>query len=242
MTKIWWSTFFGCIGLREIKVDAGNKNYSSEDGVLYNKDKTKLLYCIKDKTSITIPDSVTTIKEYSFWGCTGLTSVTIPDTVTEIGRGVFSGCSGLTSITIPDSVTEIGFDAFYGCKGLCLNFKNLDNIKKLSNVFSGTEIKYVYLNANGEAIFSHKKEPQYENYTKIVLTDGIVSNIRKNEEGYFEVRLEDFMSSNFRKNLAQVSEWKKQGEVKKVVGEPSIYERLGNCYVLINYASRLKKE
>ena len=109
---------------------------------------------------------------------------------------------------------KIGYEAFSGCTGLCLNFKNLDNIKNLSNVFSGTEIKYVYLNANGEAIFSHKKEPQYENYTKIVLTDGIVSNIRKNEEGYFEVRLEDFMSSNFRKNLAQVSEWKKQGEVK----------------------------
>ena len=214
VTKIGDSAFFGCIGLTEIKVDAGNKNYSSEDGVLYNKDKTTLLYCIEGKTSITISSSVTEIEAFAFFGCTGLTSITIPNSVTEIGNRAFSGCTGLTSITIPSNVTKIGGSAFYGCTGLCLNFKNLDNIKNLSNVFSGTEIKYVYFNANGEAIFSHKKEPQYENYTKIVLTDGIVSNIRKNEEGYFEVRLEDFMSSNFRKNLAQVSEWKKQGEVK----------------------------
>ncbi len=214
VTKIGNYAFYDCSGLREIKVDAGNKNYSSEDGVLYNKEKTELICCPGGKTSITIPDSVAEIGWGAFSGCRGLTSITIPDSVTEIGDGAFSGCTGLTSVTIPDSVTEIGGSVFSGCTGLCLNFKNLDNIKNLSNVFSGTEIKYVYLNANGEAIFSHKKEPQYENYTKIVLTDGIVSNIRKNEEGYFEVRLEDFMSSNFRKNLAQVSEWKKQGEVK----------------------------
>ena len=64
-------------------------------------------------TAITIPDSVTSIGEYAFYGCTGLTSITIPNSVTWIGDCAFSYCTGLTSITIPNSVTSIGFDAFY---------------------------------------------------------------------------------------------------------------------------------
>ena len=75
-------------------------------------------------TSITIPDSVTSIGTYAFSGCTGLTSITIPDRVTSIGGAAFSNCSGLTSITIPDSVTNIGYSAFWGCSGLTsINFE-----------------------------------------------------------------------------------------------------------------------
>ena len=69
-------------------------------------------------TSITIPNSVTSIGNTTFKGCSGLTSVTIPNSVTSIGNSAFSGCSGLTSITIPNSVTSIGGSAFYGCSGL----------------------------------------------------------------------------------------------------------------------------
>ncbi len=69
-------------------------------------------------TSISIPDSVTSIGDYAFYNCTGLTSVTIPDSVTSIGFRAFSGCTGLTSVTIPDSVTSIGNYAFYKCTGL----------------------------------------------------------------------------------------------------------------------------
>ena len=68
--------------------------------------------------SITIPDSVTSIGDYAFKGCDSLTSITIPDSVTSIGDYAFYGCSGLTGITIPDSVTSIGDYAFYGCSGL----------------------------------------------------------------------------------------------------------------------------
>ena len=69
-------------------------------------------------TSITIPDSVTTIGSWAFYGCRALTSITIPDSVTAIGDEAFSGCSALTSITIPDSVTSIGDYAFSGCSAL----------------------------------------------------------------------------------------------------------------------------
>ena len=69
-------------------------------------------------TSVTIPDSVTSIVDYAFSGCTGLTSVTIPDSVKSIGNNAFENCTGLTSVTIPDSVESIGDYAFYGCTGL----------------------------------------------------------------------------------------------------------------------------
>ena len=69
-------------------------------------------------TSVTIGNSVTSIGNYAFSGCSGLTSVTIPNSVTSIGNSAFSGCSGLTSATIPNSVTSIGRSAFTGCSGL----------------------------------------------------------------------------------------------------------------------------
>lgn len=69
-------------------------------------------YCT-DLTSITIPDSVTSIGGSAFRNCTGLTSITIPNGVTSIRDSAFSGCTGLTSITVPDSVEKIGASAFY---------------------------------------------------------------------------------------------------------------------------------
>ena len=68
-------------------------------------------------TSINIPNRVTSIGAYAFYDCTGLTSITIPNSVTSIGSSAFEGCSGLTSITIPNSVTSIDGYAFY-CKNL----------------------------------------------------------------------------------------------------------------------------
>ena len=72
----------------------------------------------KSLPEIVIPENVTSIGEYAFYGCSSLTEVTIPQKVTSIKRGVFSGCSGLTSINIPSGVTSIGESAFYGCSSL----------------------------------------------------------------------------------------------------------------------------
>ena len=69
-------------------------------------------------TSITIPNSVTSIENSAFNGCSGLTTITIPNSVTRIEGNAFSDCIGLTTITIPNSVTTIGFRAFSGCRGL----------------------------------------------------------------------------------------------------------------------------
>lgn len=69
-------------------------------------------------TSVTIPNSVTSIGTYAFFNCFGLTSVTIPNSVTSIGNGAFQNCSSLTSVTIPNSMTSIAGDMFNGCSNL----------------------------------------------------------------------------------------------------------------------------
>ena len=72
-------------------------------------------------TSVTIPNSVTSIGGSAFYYCSGLTSVTIPNSVTSIGGSAFAYCSGLTSVTIPNSVTTIGEYAFYLVKNIIYN-------------------------------------------------------------------------------------------------------------------------
>lgn len=65
-----------------------------------------------------IPDNVTSIKDYTFYGCSNLISVTIHDGVTSIGDFAFSKCSNFTSVTIPNSVKTMGYGVFRGCEGL----------------------------------------------------------------------------------------------------------------------------
>ena len=69
-------------------------------------------------TSVSIGNSVTSIGEKAFYGCSGLKSVSIGNSVTSIGSSAFYACRGLTSVEIPNSVTSIGEDAFYKCYGL----------------------------------------------------------------------------------------------------------------------------
>ena len=83
-------------------------------------------------TSVTIPNSVTSILDYAFSGCSSLTSVTIPNSVTSIGNYAFFGCSSLISVTIPDA--SIGNNAFDSCSAL--TSINLDMSSIPANLFS----------------------------------------------------------------------------------------------------------
>ena len=83
-------------------------------------------------TSVTIPESVTSIADYTFYGC-GLTSINIPNSVKSIGGWAFTNCSGLTTIAIPNSVTSIGDLAFGGCSGL-LSVTIPKTVEKIGNL------------------------------------------------------------------------------------------------------------
>lgn len=70
-------------------------------------------------SSITLStNNITSIRPYTFSGCSKLSSIVIPDGVTSIQLGAFSNCTKLTSITIPGSVTSIGEHVFTGCTSL----------------------------------------------------------------------------------------------------------------------------
>jgi len=128
--------------LTSISVGNNNANYSSLNGVLFNKYKTTLIQfpggkvgsytTIPDSvtsigpgafrhanlTSVIIPNSVTSISTATFYYCSALTSVIIGNSVVSIGNSAFESCVNLTSVVIGNSVVSIGVGAFAECAGL----------------------------------------------------------------------------------------------------------------------------
>ena len=103
----------GISGLEEIRVADGSAYFMVDgDGVLFSKDKTKLVRCPVDKTEYNIPASVAAIGGGAFVWCEMLEDVMIPASVTTIGDYAFQDCA-LASIRIPDSVSYIGWNVFY---------------------------------------------------------------------------------------------------------------------------------
>ena len=111
--------FVLCGQLEAIRVHADNSDFSSADGVLYDKDKTTLLIYPEGKKDATfeIPGTVHTIGDAAFYQ-SKFESITIPNSVTDIISLAFGACTQLTAITIPYSVTYIGQYAFADCTGL----------------------------------------------------------------------------------------------------------------------------
>ncbi|MBQ6708097.1 MAG: leucine-rich repeat protein [Clostridia bacterium] len=136
--------FSACTGLTSLTASADNANFSSEGGVLFNKDKTVLVqypigkttssytipstvkniaygafgYTSSKLTTINIPDSITAIDKGAFMFANGITKVTIGNSVTRIGEEAFALCAELAEVVIGNSVTEIAEDAFYCCRKL----------------------------------------------------------------------------------------------------------------------------
>ena len=134
VTSIEDDAFSLCDKLTAINVDSVNTAYSSQGGVLYNKNKTILICYPAGKTgsNFTIPKSVTSIDGNAFSGCTSLKNITIPQSVTSIGNSAFYQCTSLKSITIPKGVTSIEGGTFYQCTSL-ESIKIPDSVTSIGN-------------------------------------------------------------------------------------------------------------
>jgi len=118
-SSIGSNAFDGCTNLTEIVIREQNESYASQDGALYNKDKSTLIRLYnKSTTTFVVPSTVTTIGSEAFSDCKHLTSVTIPSSVTSIEDSAFKNCTALKTIVIPDNVTSIGSTIFAGCTAM----------------------------------------------------------------------------------------------------------------------------
>ncbi len=121
VSYIFSNAFQDCKGLKSISVDPGNEYFTMSDGAMYDKNLTTLHFCLPTVTDIVIPNTVTTIASDAFVNNRKvLKSVKLSNSLTSIKNWTFQGCSVLTSIVIPKSVTYIGDFAFYGCNRLSI--------------------------------------------------------------------------------------------------------------------------
>ena len=170
-------TFKECKNLSDIVISDTNNNYIVKNGILYNKNMTRILCYpagIKD-TEFSVPDTVTTIDDLAFYGAKALESVDIPDSVIAINTNAFGECSGLKEVVIPDSVTSMGEAVFYKCT-------SLEKVKLSVNITSPNPAVFQYCSSLKEVVlpesmkfisffmFSYCKE-----ITNIVLPDKLNS-------------------------------------------------------------------
>ena len=138
--------FYGCSGLTSVYYTGDIAGWCGID--FDESESNPIRYAhklyINDTlvTNLVVPNSVTEIKQYSFYGATCLTSLTIPNSATSIGGSAFYGCSGLTgSLTIPNSVTSIGYGAFDGCSGFTGSLTIPNSVTSIEN--------YTFRNCSG---------------------------------------------------------------------------------------------
>ena len=226
--KVVWSSYMGINGtLDDFKYTAhcdengnyyiqinqyiGNdKNIVIPDMIVINEENipvkvigNNLFQNNKSILSITIPDSVTTIGDYAFSGCsslktviigknsqlaiigsyafyncTSLTSITIPNSVATIGSYAFSGCSSLTSIYIPDSVISIGSYAFRYCSNLTIYCETTSKPSGWNSYWNSSNVPTIW-ECNGGGI--------YEDYRYTIYSD---------KKGELFIEIDEYLGSN----------------------------------------------
>lgn len=119
-TKVYGDIYGGGRGIAvyNINVSKSNQTYSSINGILLSKDKTKLILFPGKRTEVEIPDTVQEISSFSFCGCNNIKSVTIPENVTKIDKWAFYRCKDLDSVKIKPGTVSIEQCAFATCPAL----------------------------------------------------------------------------------------------------------------------------
>ncbi len=120
LASIGRNAFDGCKSLANITVDSENENYCAVDNVVFNKDKTTLVFCPNGKNVVfyEVPNSVTTIGSEAFYGCVSLESVIMSKNVTTISHYAFANCTSLKKIEACENISDIFSFAFFNCESL----------------------------------------------------------------------------------------------------------------------------
>ena len=134
--------FHSCSNLTTISVAAGNTNFATEDGILYNYDKTTAILCpAKKGGAIALPATVTTLPTSLFNGNTNITSLDLSacTNLTTISGSLCYGCTALASVTLPASVSIIDQMAFEGCNNLTtINLSQCSSLNEIrTQAFNG---------------------------------------------------------------------------------------------------------
>jgi len=139
-------TFSGCEKLEQITVQDGNPRFITSNGVLFDKEKKKLLFYPygRKETEYAVPAGIERIKSDAFFKCKNLKSASFPESLVMIERGAFRDCESLLSITLPEKLKGICSGAFSGCKQI----KKVTLPRKTRigrNAFEGLSAEFVYL-------------------------------------------------------------------------------------------------
>jgi hypothetical protein len=154
VTHIGESVFARCSHLSSITVDKKNPAYSSANGALFDKKKTRLHEYAGGRTgAYTVPHSVTTIDTFAFYYRTNMTSITIPDSVTNIAHTAFWYCKGVTDVTLGNGVTKLTYELFNEWTSL----RSINIPKTVTSIEGGA----FYMCTNLTSIAVSKKNPSY---------------------------------------------------------------------------------
>lgn len=146
VTAIGGGAFSDCKKLKSITIDEGNDNFVFEDGILYDRDKTRIISALPSvvQGNAIIEKSVSIVDAHAFAGCTALSSVKFPQNLSKIEASAFER-SGLVSLDIPNSVRHIGGEAFLDCKNLATVALN-EGLQEIGYcAFQGTIIRSIKL-------------------------------------------------------------------------------------------------
>ena len=167
--------------LTSFSVSGGNLNYSSVDGVLYNKSKQKLLCYPGGKgTDFVIPSTVSVIDTAAFEGSNRIRNIIIPSSVTNLSAEAFYWCTNLKTIDIPASVSSIGAYAFYNCSGLTsitVHTVTPVNLSSSDSVFNYVNKSSCILNVPVNSKAAYKGVNQWKDFTNIIETTTAVSTV-----------------------------------------------------------------
>ncbi|MCD8215380.1 MAG: leucine-rich repeat domain-containing protein, partial [Clostridiales bacterium] len=177
VTSITSSGFQYYSVLKYIYVSDFNSNYCSVDGVLFDTDVTDLIVCPRKIALETyeIPETVTDIEEYAFYGNTALTNITVPSGVTSINKNTFRESTSLESLNIQGSIASIGASAFYGCTSL-KTFEFSDEITEISasTFYNCTSLEGITIPENVTSIGNYAFY-NCSSLTEVIIPDSVIS-------------------------------------------------------------------